>query len=245
METDKVAKGMLLGEKIEKEIKKLGDKEKSKVLMRFFKTGKGEYGEGDLFLGVTVPLSRKVAVVYSDISFDEVSFLIKNKYHEIRLVAVLILVHKYKKSINREEKKKIVDFYLSHTKYINNWDLVDLSAHYILGDYLLKEKNRKILYTLANSKSLWEERIAMISTFAFIYKGEFKDTIKLAKFFLNHKHDLIHKASGWMLREVGKRVSEKALYNFLDLYSDKMPRTMLRYAIEKLPEKNRLFYLNK
>jgi 3-methyladenine DNA glycosylase AlkD len=154
-------------------------------------------------------------------------------------------VHKYKKSKNREEKRKIVDFYLAHTKYINNWDLVDLSAGYILGDFLLKERNREILVKLANSKNLWEQRIAMISTFAFIMKGDQKWTLKIAKKFLKHEHDLIHKASGWMLREVGKRVSEKELLKFLDTYARSMPRTMLRYAIEKLPAKKRLLYLDK
>jgi 3-methyladenine DNA glycosylase AlkD len=230
---------------IEIEMKKLGNKKKAEVLSYFFKTGRGEYGEGDLFLGVTVPVSRKVALKYGEISLDEIAILIKNKYHEIRLVAILILVFKYKKSKNRVEQKKIIDFYLKHTRYINNWDLVDLSAPYLLGDYLVQEKNRKILYLLANSKNLWEERIAMISTFAFIKVGEVKNTFKLAKIFLKHKHDLIHKASGWMLREVGKRVSEKELIIFLNIYSKKMPRTMLRYAIEKLPEQKRLFYLNK
>ncbi len=228
---------------VEKEMKKIANKEKAKILARFFKTGVGQYGEGDLFLGITVPLSRKIAVKYGDTDFNELDILIKNKYHEIRLVAILILVHKYKKTKERKDKKKIVDFYLSHTNYINNWDLVDLSAHYILGDYLLEQKDKSILFVLSKSRNLWEQRISMICTFAFIYKGESKYVFELAKVLLDHKHDLIHKASGWMLREVGKRVNEKELCGFLDIYSKIMPRTMLRYAIERLPEKKRLFYL--
>lgn len=230
---------------VEKEMKKLANIDKAKILSRFFKTGYGQYGEGDIFLGITVPVSRKVAIKYSDITFDDVDILIKNKNHEIRLVAILILVHKYKKSKERFDKKKIVDFYLSHTSYINNWDLVDLSAHYILGDYLIKEKDKNILLKLASSNNLWEQRISMISTFAFIYNGDSMWVFKLAKIFLKHKHDLMHKASGWMLREVGKRVNEKELCVFLDVYSNVMPRTMLRYAIERLPEKKRLYYLKK
>jgi len=233
-----------------KELKQKADKDKADLLSRFFKTGKGQYGEGDIFLGITVPISRKIAVKYSDISFSDISQLIKNKYHEARLVAILILVHKYKqtKTLLPHRQglwgKKIVDFYLKNTKYINNWDLVDLSAHYILGDYLL-DKDHEILLKLAKSKNLWERRIAIIATFAFIYKGESKWTIEIVKILLNDSHDLIQKACGWMLREVGKRVSEKDLISFLDIYGTTMPRTMLRYAIERLPEKQRKYYLNK
>jgi len=233
---------------LEKEMKSLADKEKARLLGRFFKTGKGQYGEGDIFLGIMVPVSRKVARKYGDIPLSEIDILLKNKFHEIRLVAIFILVYKYKKSKNRIEQKKIVDFYLVHTKYINNWDLVDLSAGYIVGDYLLKEKDsvrQKILLPLAKSKNLWEQRISILSTFAFIYAGESKWTIKIVKMFLGNDHDLIHKACGWMLREVGKRVSEKELCEFLDVYTKSMPRTMLRYAIERLPTKKRLSYLNK
>ena len=235
-------------EDLVKEMKKLASKKKAKDLAWFFKTGKGEYGEGDLFLGITVPISRKVARKYLDLAFSEIDILLKNKFHEIRLVALLILVEQFKKEKDRKKQKKIVDFYLAHTKYINNWDLVDLSASYILGKYLLGEnesQKKKILLTLVKSKNLWEERIAMISTFAFIMQGETKWTFKIAEMFLKHKHDLIHKASGWMLREVGKRVSEKELCSFLDKYTKTMPRTMLRYAIERLPTEKRLVYLNK
>ena len=239
--------------KVIKELLKLQNKDKSLILARFFKTGKGQYGEGDKFLGITVPVSRKIARKYSDLDYTEIESLLKNNYHEVRLVALLILVHKYKTSTkkNLAEKEKIVKFYLRNTKYINNWDLVDLSAHYTLGDYLysrtvLKRASSKtVLIKLAKSNNLWERRIAIISTFAFIYKNESEWTFTITKMLLNDKEDLIHKACGWMLREVGKRVSESQLKTFLDIYGTKMPRTMLRYAIEKLPESKRKFYLNK
>ncbi len=231
-------------DKILKEILSNKNEEKEKILSRFFKTGKGEYGEGDKFLGITVPVSRSIAKKYFDANFDDISKLIQNEYHEVRLVAILLLVHKYKVAKLEKEKKAIVDFYLKNTKYINNWDLVDLSAGYIIGDYLLN-KDRKILKKLAKSKSLWERRIAIISTFGFIYKGESEWTFIIIDMLMEDKHDLIHKACGWMLREVGKRVSEKDLILYLDKKSDKMPRTMLRYSIERLPEAKRLYYLKK
>jgi 3-methyladenine DNA glycosylase AlkD len=236
--------------KILKEIISHKNLEKSKVLLRFFKTNKGEYGEGDLFLGITVPISRRIAQKYNNLSFPDISKLIKNKYHEVRLIAILILVHKYKTSprhgLREKERKQIVDFYLKNTKYINNWDLVDLSAHYIVGDYLtIVRQDLTMLEKLAMSKNIWERRIAIVSTFAFIYKGESKWTFIIVKILLNDSHDLIHKSCGWMLREVGKRVSEKDLLSFLGVHSHKMPRTMLRYAIERLPENKRLYYLNK
>lgn len=231
-----------------KEIKSKENKDKAKILARFFKTGKGEYGEGDFFLGITVPISRKLAVKYSELALSDIEKLLKNKYHEIRLIALLILVHRYRtparKILAEREKKEIVNFYLKNTKYINNWDLVDLSSHYIIGDYLLN-KDRKILLKLSKSKKLWERRIAIVSTFAFIYKGESEWTFKIVKTLMSDDHDLIHKACGWMLREVGKRVSEKELLKFLDENSYFMPRTMLRYAIERLPENKRLYYLHK
>jgi len=232
-----------------KELKQKENKEKAKHLAGFFKTGRGQYGEGDLFLGITVPESRKLAVKYSELAFSDISKLIKNRYHEVRLIALLILVHQFRACARQDlaqnlAQKKIVEFYLAHTKYINNWDLVDLSASYIVGDYLF-DKNRLILEKLAKSKNLWEKRIAVISTFAFIYKGESKWTLRIVKILLNDTHDLIHKACGWMLREVGKRVSEKDLTSFLDTYNHKMPRTMLRYAIERLSEDKRKYYLNK
>lgn len=225
------------------ELKQKENKEKATLLARFFKTGPGQYGEGDLFLGITVPESRKIAVKYYEISFSDISKLLKNKYHEARLVALLILVHKFRHTKKESEQKKIVDFYLKNTKYINNWDLVDLSAGYIVGNYLFG-KDAKILEELAKSNNIWKRRIAIISTFAFIYKGESKWTFRIVKMLMNDPHDLIHKACGWMLREVGKRVSELELIAFLNTYATRMPRTMLRYAIERLPESKRLYYLN-
>lgn len=235
--------------KILKEILSNREQNKAKILTRFFKTGKGEYGEGDKFLGITVPVSRRIANEYKNISFQDILKLLKNKYHEVRLVAILILVQKYK-ILNREQnlkgKKELVEFYLNNTKSINNWDLVDLSAHYILGDYLFDKKSkRKILDKLAKSNNIWERRIAIISTFAFIYKGESLYTFKIVNMLIEDQEDLIHKACGWMLREVGKRVSEQDLISYLDKNLRKMPRTMLRYAIEKFSEEKRLYYLKK
>ena len=230
--------------KILKEIISKKNKNKGVFLLRFFKTGPGQYGEGDLFLGITVPESRKIAIKYHNIKLVDIFELLKNKYHEVRLVALLILVHQYKHAENETSKKIIYNFYLKNTKYINNWDLVDLSASCIIGDYLIN-KDRKILLKLAKSKNIWERRIAIISTFAFIYNRESYWTFRIVKILLNDSHDLIHKACGWMLREVGKRVSEIDLTSFLDTYGPQMPRTMLRYSIERLPEKKRLYYLHK
>ncbi len=236
-----------MNEGILKEIYSHKNVVKAKLLAGYFKTGKGQYGEGDIFLGLTVPVSKRIAKKYEDISKAEISSLLKNKIHEIRLIALFILVSQYKKA-NLKKKKEIVDFYFKNTKYINNWDLVDLSAPNIPGDYFCNFSPTpgvgEILMKLVRSKNLWEQRIAIISTFAFIRKGDTKWSIKLAKIFLNHKHDLIHKAAGWMLREVGKR-NEKELCKFLNANISKMPRTMLRYAIEKFPENRRLKYLKK
>lgn len=229
---------------LQKETKSLKDPKKAKNLQRFFKTGKGEYGEGDIFYGITVPESRKLVKKYKEMSLSEVQKLIKSKIHEERLIALLIFVEQFVHlhQGSGETRKKIFNLYLKNTRYINNWDLVDLSAHKIIGEYL-KDKDRNILYKLAKSKSLWERRIAMISTFAFINQKDSKDVLKIARILLKDKHDLIHKAVGWGLREVGKRVSLKDEYQFLDKYAAKMPRTMLRYAIERFDEKTRQRYL--
>jgi len=227
-------------EKVIKIAKNKANKRKAILLARYFKTGPGQYGANDVFLGLTVPQSRLIARQFSDLKLNEVQMLLKFKYHEIRLIALLILVEQY---IKAKDKQKIVDFYLKNTKYINNWDLVDLSAHKILGDSLLN-KSTKILEKMANSKNLWERRIAVISTAAHIKNNDFKPIITLSKKLLHDEHDLMHKAVGWMLREMGKR-SEIHLKAFLNQYARTMPRTMLRYAIEKFPEKERKKYLNK
>lgn len=224
-------------EKLKKDIQAYASPEKAKVLQRFFKTGPGQYGEGDIFLGIKVPVQRKVAKKYKDLPLPDVQQLLDSKIHEHRLVGLLILVYKYEKSKNKE----IVDFYLSNTRNINNWDLVDLTAYKILGDYLL-DKDRSILYDLAKSSDLWEKRISMISTAAFIRENDFNDTLKIAELLLNDKHDLIHKAVGWMLREVGKR-NQEVEEKFLKKHYKNMPRTMLRYAIERFEEKKRKAYL--
>ncbi len=211
-------------------------------MARFFKTGKGEYAENDIFYGLSVPQSRVIAGKYKDLQLNDVLALLKSKIHEARLIALLILVHKFQKG-DQEQRYKIYNCYLSNTKYINNWDLVDLSADKIVGAYLL-DKDRDILEKLAMSTSIWERRISIIATFQFIKeKKEYKDTFKISKILLFDKHDLIQKAVGWMLREVGKRVSEAKEEEFLKPVYKKMPRTMLRYAIERFPEEKRLRYL--
>jgi 3-methyladenine DNA glycosylase AlkD len=228
--------------KIKKELKSLSNKKQANLLKGYFKTGKGEYGEGDIFLGIKVPIQRQVAKKSIDLSVVGVEKLLNSKIHEERLVALLILVLKYERG-GEKEKKKIFETYLKNTKYINNWDLVDVTCPKIIGNYLL-DKNRDVLYKLVKSKNLWERRMAIIATASFIRSNEFKDTIKIAEILLNDEHDLIHKATGWMLREVGKR-DEKELTDFLDKYYSKMARTMLRYSIERLEDKKRKYYLQK
>ena len=224
---------------IVEELDKSKNPKQAEKLSGFFKTGKGEYGEGDIFLGIKVPIQRKIAKKY-DLDLEELQELIISRIHEHRLVALFILIDKYKKA-DENLKKKIYDFYLINTKNINNWDLVDLSAPNIIGDYLI-EKNRETIYKLAKSKSLWEKRIAVLACFKFIKENDFKDSLKIAEILINDSHDLIHKAVGWMLREIGKRdidVEE----NFLRKHYKVMPRTMLRYAIEKFDEEKRQAYL--
>src|SRR3989344_6082562 len=227
---------------VKEELKSKANSEKAKILSGFFKTGKGEYGEGDVFLGVVVPELRKIAKKYSGIDSMEVGELLNSKIHEERLCALFILIGHYKKA-DLEQREKIVRFYLANTKNINNWDLVDLSAPNILGDYLL-DKDRVVLYRLVKSENLWERRIAVLSTFTFIREGQFKDSLRIFAILLKDKHDLIHKAVGWMLREIGKR-DVNVLRAFLNKHYKEMPRTMLRYAIEKLDEKERKGFLGK
>ena len=226
------------------DFKKLANKEKAKLLQGFFKTGKGEYGEGDIFLGLVVPEQRKLAKKYPNLSLDYLQELLNSKIHEHRLTALFILISQYKK-VSEKQKELIYKLYLRNTKNINNWDLIDLSSPNIVGDYLYNHKSeQKILYELARSKSLWERRIAILATFMFIKYNKFDHTLKLAEILLKDKHDLIHKAVGWALRELGKK-DEKLLCKFLDKHKAEMPRTMLRYSIEKFPEEKRKYYLSK
>jgi len=225
---------------IRKEIKKQANPKQAVILQRFFKTGKGEYGEGDIFYGIKVPVQRTIAKRFKDLAFEDLKVLISAKVHEERLVAAFIVVDQYKRS--DEKKKKIVfDFYLKNRKGINNWDLVDLSAPKIVGAYLI-DKEKDLLYKFAVSKDLWEKRIAIISTQTFIREHFFEDTLNISEILLQDKHDLIHKAVGWMLREVGNRDLETE-EEFLKKHYKTMPRTMLRYAIEKFPEQKRIAYL--
>ncbi len=226
---------------LEKELLQLKDSERGALLQRFFKTGEGQYGAGDIFFGLTVPQCRGYAKKYAGMAHADITKLLASPIHEKRLIALLILVHNFEKGTD-DEKKRIFDFYIKSLKYVNNWDLVDLTAGKIVGRYLYK-LDRSILYTLARSKDLWEKRVAIIATSHFIGKGEFDDTLKISEILLHDSHDLIHKAVGWMLREVGKR-DEKKEKDFLDKYANVMPRTMLRYAIEKFPEAERKKYLN-
>ncbi len=233
---------MITAKDIQKELETYSTPEKKEYLPYFFKTGKGQYGEGDKFLGVVVPDTRKIAKKYKSISFDEIAKLLDSEYHECRLCALLILVERFKKA-KEDERKEIYDFYLSKTARINNWDLVDLSAKDIVGEYLA-DKDRSVLYRLAESPLLWDQRIAVIATYAFIRRNDHKDILALSEKLLDHKHDLMHKAMGWMLRETGKK-DMKALTGFLDKYHKVMPRTMLRYSIEKLSAEERAHYMKK
>ncbi len=224
---------------LRKDLNKLSDKKRAELLVRYFKTRKGQYGEGDIFAGITVPVSRSIAVKYRDLSSPEITQLLKSKIHEERLIALLILVYNFRK--NPQDQEAIYDFYLKNTKYINNWDLVDLSSHEIVGGYL-KNKPKDTLFKLAKSQNLWEKRISIIATFAFIRDKEFDTSLKIADVLLLDKHDLIQKALGWMLREIGNR-DLKAEEKFLKKYYKQMGRTALRYAIEKFPEQLRKQYL--
>jgi len=225
---------------IRKKIQKHKNPTQAINLQRFFKTGKGEYGEGDIFYGIKVPVQRTIAKQFKDLSLDAVKSLILSKVHEERLIAAFILVDQFNRG-DEKKKKNILYFYLKNRKGINNWDLVDLSAPKIIGAYLI-DKEKDLLYKFARSKDLWEKRIAIISTQTFIRKYSFEDTLKISKILLNDKHDLIHKAVGWMLREVGNRDLQTE-EEFLKKHYKLMPRTMLRYAIEKFPELKRKAYL--
>ena len=227
---------------ITNELQALSDAEKREIFPKFFKAGKGEYGEGDRFLGVTVPNIRAITKLHKDISIEEIRDLIQSEWHEVRLCALIIMVEKSKKK-DETLRKELFNLYLSQTERINNWDLVDLSCRFIIGEYLL-DKSRDILYQLAQSPLLWDNRIAIVSTYAFIRKGQLEDTYALSDLKMHHPHDLMHKAIGWMLREAGKRDSER-LYDYVMSHRADMPRTMLRYAIEKFSPKERAILMER
>jgi 3-methyladenine DNA glycosylase AlkD len=217
--------------------------EKAAFFPKFFKTGKGEYGEGDLFLGVKVPDQRAVAKeYYSKISLDELSGLLSSKYHEHRLTALFILILKFEKTKDKAVKDEIVEFYLNHLRYVNNWDLVDSSCYKILGRYAFENKKEDLLKKLSDSEEMWHKRIAVVGTMHYVKKGSFDLTKEFVTQNLKHTHDLMHKANGWLLREMGQK-NEKELIDYLNKYYKEMPRTCLRYAIEKLDEDLRQDYL--
>lgn len=229
-------------ENLKKELQELKNPERAKASQRYFKTGKGQYAEGDIFIGLTNPILRTISKRYIGLSYQEIQELLSSKIHEYRLIALLILVHKYKKAKkDRLEKRKIYELYLKNTENINNWDLVDISAPHIVGDFLQRE-GTEILTRLAKSENIWERRIAVLSTFPFIKKNQFGETLAISETLMNDEHDLIHKAVGWGLREVGKK-NKGVLELFLMQRYKSMPRTMLRYAIEKFPEERRKDYL--
>lgn len=224
------------------DLKKVSNKGKVEIISRFFKTGKGEYGEGDIFVGISVPNSRIIAKKYAkEIDIFNLQKLIKSPIHEYRLTALLILVEKFSKEKEEAKRKILVDFYLSNTQYINNWDLVDLSCYKTLGVWLF-DKDKDILFQLAKSKNLWEQRISIITCLHFIKNGQYDTFLEIAEQLLHHPHDLIHKAIGWLLRELGKK-DINIEKTFLNKYYKTMPRTMLRYSIEKFPEDERQDYL--
>lgn len=218
---------------------------KREILQRFFKTGPGQYGEGDIFLGNTVPAVRKISRLMADAPFEAIDTMLASPVHDHRLSALLVLVERYRRARKAEEtrRREIVDFYLAHTRGINNWDLVDLTAPKIIGEYICESGRTDILDRLSRSSDLWEQRIAIVSTWTLLKNNITAPTIAISRRYLNHPHDLIHKATGWMLREMGKRGHEDQLYEFLDLHAAGMPRTMLRYAIEKLDGPLRKHYL--
>lgn len=237
---------------VQRDLKAVASPERAESSQRFFKTAKGEYGEGDVFIGVSVPDQRKVAKKYYHLPLQEVEKSLRSKIHEERLTAIFILVAQYKKG-DAKVRKQIYDYYLANTAYINNWDLVDSSAPYIVSVYLWDNYAQKaspskdtmrVLTRLAKSKSIWERRIAIMSTFYFIKMGDINETFKIAELLLHDQHDLIQKAVGWMLREVGNSVGTEIEELFLKKHYHTMPRTMLRYAIEKFPEPKRQAYLN-
>ncbi len=225
---------------IRKKIQRLADREKARLLQGFFKTGPGEYGEGDVFLGITVPVLRRLVREYDGLPPGDAALLLRSSFHEERLFALLVLVRAFARACEAD-KKRIFTLYMRNTRYINNWDLVDLSSPAIVGGYLAG-RDRSRLYAFAGSKNVWKRRIAILATFAFIRQDDFADSLNIAEKLIGDRHDLIHKATGWMLREIGKR-DLRTEEKFLLRHYKKMPRTMLRYAIERFPEAKRKKYL--
>jgi 3-methyladenine DNA glycosylase AlkD len=225
---------------IQKRLKKLGNKKHAAISQKFFKTGPGEYGEGDIFIGVRVPVLRGLVKEYPDVSVEDAALLLHSQIHEERLLALLLLVRLFSKG-DDPTKSIIYETYLGNTALVNNWDLVDSSAEHIVGAYLVN-RDKAVLYRLAESENLWERRISIMSTFHFVKRHEFSETLKISKMLLFDRQDLIHKATGWMLREIGKRHLQTE-ESFLKAHYKDMPRTMLRYAIEKFPEQKRQRYL--
>lgn len=225
---------------LEQELQTKKDDQRAKISASFFKTGKGQYGEGDIFIGITVPALRTIAKQYNALSLKELEYFLQNPIHEYRFIALIILTNRFAKATEKE-KKEIFDFYIQQRKYINNWDLIDTTTPHIVGAYLF-DKEKTILYEFAQSPFLWERRIAILATFYFLKRKHYKETVAIAEILLKDKEDLIHKATGWMLRELGK-MDQKTEEMFLKKHSQKMPRTMLRYALERFPEEKRKLYM--
>lgn len=232
---------------LKRELEQRKDKAQAEILGHFFKTAPGQYGAGDIFWGITVPVQRALAKKYQDLKLDELAILLSDPVHEVRLTATLVLVTQYEKAKSESEQRRIYKFYLKQLECFNNWDLIDLSVYKILGHYLYNYKSRPeaiiILEKLALSSNMWRQRAAMVATFYFIKSGRYQETFKIADILLNTKNDLIAKSVGWMLREVGKRVSEEKLCLYLDKNLKKMPAITRLYALERLDEKTRKRYL--
>ncbi|MDR1497634.1 MAG: DNA alkylation repair protein [Puniceicoccales bacterium] len=222
----------------------VSDPERAATQQCYFKTGKGQYAEGDVMLGVTTPLVKKIVKETSPLSFAEIQTLLDSRYHEARMVGLQLLVKQFQKTQDENGQQKVFDFYLKNARKANNWDLVDASCPKIVGAWLLDKTDRSVLYHMAKSDNLWEQRIAIVATWMFIKHGQLDDTLHIAEKLLSHKHDLIHKATGWMLREVGKK-NKAVLIGFLDVHRSKMPRTMLRYAIERFSAAERSHFMRK
>jgi 3-methyladenine DNA glycosylase AlkD len=225
------------------ELLSIANPEKARFLQGFFKTGKGQYAEGDIMLGIVVPLTRDIVKKSPELPFSEIQVLLDSEYHEARLAGLLLLVKQFKKA-SADKQQEIFEFYLQNARKANNWDLVDVTCRDVIGAYLLDKEDRSVLYRLAESDNLWEQRIAIVSTWTFIKHKQFDDTLTIAENLLTHKHDLMHKAVGWMLREVGKK-DRQTLVDFLEKHHKQMPRTALRYAIEHFSPEEKAFFMKK